>query len=139
MKQDKPPRQIVAEVVNIKGSWAYFNGAAQGDPHSCGTGGVLFLNDDHILRFKAALGHGTNNFAKMMALEPILLFPNERGILRLQVFRNSITIIKWMRKEQNFLKFLLQPLLEEVQGVSTLYNFSPSFVLPCVQGKEHNY
>ena len=125
--------------MNIKGAWAYFNGAARGDPHSCGARGVLFLNDDHILRFRAALGHGTNNFAKLMALELILLFPNERGILRLEVFCNSITIIKWMRKEQNCLKFLLQPLLEEVQGVCTLYNFSPSFVLPCVQGKEHNY
>eukprot|EP01018_Ginkgo_biloba_P039380 Gb_12932 [translate_table: standard] len=98
---NKSPRHIIEEEVGGEGAWAFFHGAAQGIPQICGAGGVLYIDEGLSFKFRAGLGFGTNNFAKLMALKLILLLANEKGFSRLQVFGDSLNVINWMRETQN--------------------------------------
>eukprot|EP01018_Ginkgo_biloba_P009885 Gb_00929 [translate_table: standard] len=122
LKQIKPPRQITSEIVNREGAWAFFDGAAQGEPQICGAEGILCIKALHTIKFKAGLGKGTNNYAELMALKLRLFLAGEKGVSRLQVFGDSMVVIKWMRKERNCLNYLLQPLLEETQRACKFFN-----------------
>eukprot|EP01018_Ginkgo_biloba_P022058 Gb_03022 [translate_table: standard] len=99
VKQDKSPRHIVTEYVNRDGAWAFFDGAAQGDPQICGAGGILYINDFHIIKYRAGLGEGINNYAEPMAIKLVLLLAGEKGVTRMQVFGDILNVIKWMRKQ----------------------------------------
>eukprot|EP01018_Ginkgo_biloba_P034237 Gb_24170 [translate_table: standard] len=60
---EKAPRHLTFQVVDKTGAGAYFDGASQGNSQVSGAGGVIFLKDTHIIRIKAGLGRGSNNFA----------------------------------------------------------------------------
>jgi ribonuclease HI len=85
------------ETVNREESWAYFNGAAQGEPRVCGTGGVLNTKDGHCLKFRAGLDPRTNNFVEFTVLKLLLLLV---VVIRLQIYGDSMNVIKWLRKEK---------------------------------------
>lgn len=93
--KDKARRQIVQEQIDKSGAWAYFEGASHGDPRLCGAGGSLHLGDGLFLNFQTGLGPGTNNLAELMALRMILLLAIEKGVNRLQVFGDSLLVMKW--------------------------------------------
>jgi hypothetical protein len=52
----------------------------------------------------------------------LLLLASKKGVIRLQVFGDLMTMIKWMRVEQKFTNFIFPPLLEEVRGTYNLFN-----------------
>lgn len=59
------------------------------------------------------LGARTDNFSEVMALKLLLLSVVEKGVHTLQVFGDSMNVVKWIN-EQDYHNFLLVPLLEEV-------------------------
>jgi hypothetical protein len=77
-KKEKPPRVIREEQIDKSGARAFFDGARQGDPPISGVG-VLYLFNDHILKFKDGLGRGTNNLAKLMASKLLKMLVVEKG------------------------------------------------------------
>jgi hypothetical protein len=81
-KVAKPTMIIVKEEIDKSRACAYFDGAAQGDPQVSGVGGVLYLRD--VLKIKADLGHGSNNYAELMALKLILISATEKGASKIQ-------------------------------------------------------
>lgn len=62
-----------------------------------GTGGVLYISNSQSLRFKAGTGQGSNNFSELMALKLLLTLALECGLSHLQVFGDSLLVIKWLR------------------------------------------
>ena len=44
------------------------------------------------------MGTGTNNYANLMTLKLLLCFSIERNCRQLQVYGDSIVVIKWMNK-----------------------------------------
>ena len=82
-------RNVVEENIDSSFPWGYFNGSSVGDPQLCGAGGLLYISVDHFYTFKASLGTGSNNFAKIMALKLLLTLALENHISNLQIFRDS--------------------------------------------------
>jgi ribonuclease HI len=46
------------EIINKNFPWAYFDGASQGTPPRGGAGGILYLSQNHSIKFKAGIGQG---------------------------------------------------------------------------------
>jgi ribonuclease HI len=75
----KYPRQIIEEVIDRSGSWLYFDGETQGNPLVCGEGGIIYISESHTMKFRAGLGHGTNNFVEIMVLKLALILVAEKN------------------------------------------------------------
>ena len=95
---EKPPRirEIRQEPIDKSFPWGYFDEAAQGDPISCGARAVLYPTEEHSYRLKWGLGDGTNSKAKLLALYMLLIFSHEKGLRRLQIFKDSMIVINWL-------------------------------------------
>jgi ribonuclease HI len=113
------------EYVDKSKPWAYFNEtSSQGDPtQSCCAGGSIFMKESHSLKFRAGVGQGTNNYAKLMDLKLLLTLAGEKGITSLQIFEDSMLVIKWMRRGNSLSSYLLQPLFDELKGITCVFNF----------------
>jgi hypothetical protein len=81
----EPQRQVTEEQIDKSGAQTYFDGACQGDPPLCGSGGVIYLNE-HVISFKAGLCRGANNLAELMALKLLPILSAEKGAQKLQIF-----------------------------------------------------
>jgi len=66
----------------------------------CGLGGILCFSNIHFIVFKENMGSGTNNRVKLMALRALIKLALSRRIQKLQLFCDSLSVIKWMRREQ---------------------------------------
>jgi ribonuclease HI len=76
-----------------------------------------------VLKFKASLGRGTNNFAELMALKLTLVLVAEKGVTKIQIFEDSLVVINWSPGGVNILeKKLLRPIFEEVQNLKAVFN-----------------
>ena len=86
--QEKEPkiRVLVPPEINKNIPWAFFNGANQGDPPLGGSGGVLYLSDNHKIQARFSLGHCTNNKLELVALHLVLNLAINKNITQLQVF-----------------------------------------------------
>jgi hypothetical protein len=49
----------------------------------------LFYSEVHFLKFKAALGGGSNNYAALLALKFLMKLAAEKGVTKFQVFGDS--------------------------------------------------
>jgi hypothetical protein len=54
------------------GAWGYFNRASQGQQAEYAAGGILYLSDSRIFKFKAVNGAGSNNYDKLKPTEFLL-------------------------------------------------------------------
>ena len=86
-------RIITKEIIDKSKPWGFFDGSVAGDAHLCGTGGILFIKDDHYFTFKAGLGIGTNNLAELCALKLLLTLALDKQITKIQVFGDSLLVI----------------------------------------------
>jgi len=114
--------------------WAFFDGAAQGNPQTCGGGGLIFWSDHSFLVSRAGLGAGSNNYAELMALKLILLLAVEKNIKRINIMGDSRIIINWANKSSECHTVRLRPILEEILLLVTRFDhisFSHVF-------REHN-
>jgi ribonuclease HI len=86
MKNDKHARLIVEKGVDRSNAWAYFDWDSKKNSQMSGARGILHFRESHILKFKAGLGRGTNNYVELMALKLILCLASERGVQKIQFF-----------------------------------------------------
>ena len=63
-----------------------------------GVGVVLYSNPSHYFHICYASGKGTNMKVKFNAIWNFLLFTNMKGIVRMQVMRDSKFVINWANK-----------------------------------------
>ena len=95
-------------------AWGYFDGSAAGDPMICGAGGILFIFDFHFVSFKAGLGLGTNNYAKLCALKLLLRLTRQHNLDKIQVFGDSQLVINWATGKYRLLNTELAMILQDV-------------------------
>jgi ribonuclease HI len=60
------------------------------------------------------LGPSSNNYVELMSLKLLLTFVGEKGITTIQIFRDSLNVINWVRKTQAYHNIQLLSLLEEI-------------------------
>jgi len=97
--------------------WGFFDGPASEDQLKCGGGGCLYLSTSHLCLIKSVLGIGTNNYVELLALKLLLLFVVEKGCKTLQVFGDSLLIIKWEKRVQICHIAHLVPIFKEVMRI----------------------
>jgi len=61
------------------------------------SGKALVLNDSQCLKLKESPGRHTKNSIDIMALEILLFLTGEQWATRLQVFGNSLNVIKLLK------------------------------------------
>ena len=100
----------------------YFYGSAIGNLKVCGAGGILFLSADHFITFKAGLGFGTNNMAKLYALKLLLIMALDKQINNIQVFGDSLLVINWIMGKFRIHNIFLAQILQEVFRLSDRFD-----------------
>jgi len=113
-KDEPRVRNVVAETMDQKKPWAYFDGASQNDGQIYGGGAILYMSESHYYNLTMGLGPVTNSYVELMALKLLLTFTREKGINSLQIFGDSMVVINWIRKSQVCHNIRLSPLLGEV-------------------------
>jgi len=128
------PRNIGDLVIDKSIPWAFFDGAAQGNPLICGGGGIIFRGDSNYYCSRTGLGMGSNNCAEFMALKLLMLLAIEMEIKLLNIMGDSMVIIKWANRQHECHIMRLRPIVVEIHHISTLfYHISFSHVY-----REHN-
>ena len=79
--------------VNKEMSWAFFNGASQGDPLLGGAGAVIFLPSTKKMKIKFATGQASNNKAELSALWATLKVAKSTHIQEIQIYGDSKVVI----------------------------------------------
>jgi len=118
----KPRRTVGPLVLDQTKPWAFFDGAAQGTPSTCGGGGIIYWNDQRYMESRTGLGVGTNNYAEVMALKLIILLAVEKDIKILNIMGDSMITIKWANKQAVCHIMRLRPIIEEIHHLCTLFD-----------------
>lgn len=100
--------------------WAYFDGASHNN--AAGVGIIIHLNKSHSLKASVGLGTGSNNFAKLSALKYLLCCLIHRNIFTVQIFGDSLNVVKWVNGKSRCQNYLLRPLLEEILNLKLSCN-----------------
>jgi ribonuclease HI len=74
--------------------WAFFDGVAQGSPSSGAIRGILHLDESSSISFASHLGSATNNYNKFMAVKLLITLAIEKGITHLNIYGDSMLVIK---------------------------------------------
>eukprot|EP00253_Pinus_taeda_P019083 PITA_19083 len=112
--------QIREEQIRPNIPWAYFDGASQNN--TAGAGLVIHLNENHSLIASVGIGPGTNNFADLSALKLLLCWLIHRHIFTIQIFGDSLNVIKWVNGISRCQNYMLRPLLEEIMSLKQSFN-----------------
>ena len=67
-------------------------------------------------------GSGSNNFAELMALKPLLLFAKEKLVTSLQIFGDSQLVVRWVQNHARCQNIMLRPILEEVKIILNTFD-----------------
>lgn len=114
------PKKSKEEQINPGIPWASFDGASQNN--SAGAGIIIHLNENHILRASVGLGNGTNNYAELSDLKLLLCWLIHRGIFTVQIFGDSLNVVKWVNGQSRCQNYMLRPLLEETLNLKRSFN-----------------
>eukprot|EP00253_Pinus_taeda_P004076 PITA_04076 len=87
-KQDRPI------IIQEGSSWAFFDGASQ--QNRAGAGLCLHISPEHFLKASIGLGPGTNKFVELSALRLLLCWSLQRNISSIQIFGDSLNVVKWV-------------------------------------------
>eukprot|EP00253_Pinus_taeda_P030772 PITA_30772 len=113
-KHDKP--------INIQeGSpWAFCDGASQ--QNRAGAGLCIHLNHDHTLKASVGLGPGSNNYAELSALRLLICWSLQRNISTIQIFGDSMNVVKWVNGNEICQNQILKPILEDILSLKSRFN-----------------
>ena len=114
-------RIITEEIIDKRKPRVYFDGSASGNPHLCGVGGILYLKEDHYFTFKAGLGVGNNNLAKLYAMKLLLISALDKQITKIQFFGDSMLVINSITGKFRIHNLQLAQILQEVNRLSDLF------------------
>ena len=73
----------------------------------------MFLSDSHYCYIQMGFSRGSNNFTEVAALKLLICFSLEKNCTHLHIFRDSMIVIKWIKKVQSCPNVLLNSLLVE--------------------------
>jgi ribonuclease HI len=85
-------------------------------------GGILYLSSSHYVSFKARIEHQSNNLCELIALKLFLQLTQEHNISQLQIFGDSLLVIKWLQKETSIINFTLLLLYDDIQTHMTTFS-----------------
>jgi ribonuclease HI len=109
----KSPMQIENLTIDKSKGWCFFYGARQGLNELTGAGAILYLSDDHSVRFKAGLGNGSNNHAELMVHRSLLICAEEKNVNNIQIFYQlGYLIDKWRYEPVKHLSQAIQEAAE---------------------------
>ena len=94
------PRTINEEQINKSQPWAYFDRTLKDG--LCGGGVILHLSEQHSFHIQLGLGQGINNYVDILTLNILLTSARERNCTHIQIFGDSMLVINWVSKIQNF-------------------------------------
>jgi hypothetical protein len=110
-----PHRARISEVnINKAIPWAFFDGASQGNPQMGGAREIIFLSQNHFLKFKYGIDKAKNNLSELTALKLVPIPALEKGISQIQVLGDSLLVIQWMKGDSILRNFMLQPLFRDI-------------------------
>lgn len=115
-----PPRQIKEIQLKEGIHWAFFHGAFQNN--KAGAGIVIQENQDQRIKASVGLGSGSNNFAELAALKLLLCWLIQRNIPTIQIFGDSLNVIKWVNGHSVCKNQSLKILLDEIQALKLSFN-----------------
>jgi ribonuclease HI len=98
VKVPKPLHQIIEEFIHRSKPWAHFDGASQDEPPMAGVGGIIFFYDSHTISFNVGIRSGSNNLVELLGLKLTLTLVVEYGLTSIQIFGDSLLVIKWFKK-----------------------------------------
>lgn len=88
LEKEKVPQAIQEEQNEKSGAWDYFDGTHQGDSPFNGIGGVLFLSEDHVSKYKVGL-----NLVELMHSELLISLATEKKVLEIQFFGDYLIVV----------------------------------------------
>eukprot|EP00253_Pinus_taeda_P028824 PITA_28824 len=119
-EEERMPRQIKEEQIKEGVPWAYFDGASQNNKARVGL--INHITKRHSLKASVGLGNGSNNYVELSALKLILCWLIHRNIFTVQIFGDSLNVIKWANDQSKCQNYILLPLLEEIQQLKLYFN-----------------
>lgn len=105
-------RNINTEQINRDIPWAYFDRASDAQ-NRCDSRLVIHINDNKNLKASVGIGSCTNNFAELLSLK-LLCWLIQLGIVSVQIFGDSMSVINWFNKSQRCQNHVLIPIIEEI-------------------------
>eukprot|EP00253_Pinus_taeda_P034952 PITA_34952 len=112
--------------------WAFFDGASQ--DNRAGAGICIHLNHEQSLKASVGLGQGSNNYAKLSALHILMCWALKKNILSIQIFGDSMNVVKWVNGNSCCQNQILKAILDDIVSLKSHFN-SCSI---CHIYKEHN-
>ena len=103
--------------------WAFFDGAARGEPVRCGGGILLHFDSENFIHISVGFVSGTNNYAETSALRLLLIKALEWGIRSIQIFGDSKLTINWENDTHQCSILRLRPILNEIFLLQQHFNF----------------
>ena len=100
----------------------FFDGCAKGNPGKCGAGAVLYKDDQEIWAGSKFFGKNTNNYAEYGGLILGLEKAFELEIKDLNVYGDSMLVIKQMRGEYKVNAPNLKDLYTRAKAISRTMN-----------------
>ena len=79
------------------------DGALQGNPPKGGVGGILHLSSTHCISFKVGIGKESKK-NELVEIELLLSLAQEHGVQQIQIYGDSLLLIKWLRNEAQIRK-----------------------------------
>eukprot|EP00253_Pinus_taeda_P030540 PITA_30540 len=110
-------------IINEGSPWAFFDGASQ--QNRAGARICIHLNHDHSIRASVGLGQGSNNYAELSALRLLMCWSIQRNILSIQIFGDSMNVVKWVNGNAMCQNQILKTILDDIVSLKSRFlNFS---------------
>eukprot|EP00253_Pinus_taeda_P022219 PITA_22219 len=107
-------------IINENSPWAFFDGASQ--QNRAGAGICLHLNREHSFKAAVGLGQGTNNYAELIALRLLMCWSLQMNILSIQIFGDSMNVIKWVNGKAICQNQILKSTLDDILSLKSHFN-----------------
>lgn len=107
-------------IINENSPWAFFDGASQ--QNRAGAGICIHLNREHSFKAAVGLGQGTNNYAELVALRLLMCWSLQMNILSIQIFGDSMNVIKWVNGKAICQNQILKSTLDDILSLKSHFN-----------------
>ena len=101
----------------------YFDGCSKGNPGKAGAGFVIYENETELTSGNKYLGRQTNNVAEYSGLIMGLQKATELGITELNVYGDSMLVIKQMQGKYKVNSPSIKPYYEKAKTFTIKSNF----------------
>ena len=96
----------------------FFDGCSKGNPGKCGAGAVIYKDDQEVWSDSKFVGINTNNYAEYSGLLLGLEKAIDMGITELDVYGDSMLVIRQMKGEYKVNSPNIKPIYDKTKEVS---------------------